>query len=308
MLAVEVVWPSFFLSVTTLELSSSKKKRSGCSVSRTSSSKVPSAASSSYPSYSSCLIRSSNSRLAASLSLSPRPLSFSLKKILLRPERSLMSTRRRFPTNSGYVLVSGGLFEHGADMDAPFVREGAAAYERRIVAKSQVRQLGHKTGGGGKVRKALGADGCMAQLQLQHRNDRAKVGVAAAFAVSVDRALHMGRPLLDGSDRVRHAQVAIVVGVDPDHAVQAPTHFSKNLHQARGDRPSVGVAQNDRIRAGGLRRFDGAQSKGGIRDVAVEEMLGVVDHFFAVLLQIRHGFGNQRQVFLLGNAQGAAGM
>src|ERR1017187_2462759 len=54
----------------------------GFRASRTSSSKVPSAASSSQPSYSICLMRSSNSRRASSSSRPASPCCFSLYKML----------------------------------------------------------------------------------------------------------------------------------------------------------------------------------------------------------------------------------
>jgi hypothetical protein len=37
-------------------------------------------------------------------------------------------------------------------------------------------------------------------------------------------------------------------------------------------------------------------------------MLGVVDHLFAVALEIRNGLGNEGEVLYLGDAQGALGM
>ena len=49
-----------------------------------------------------------------------------------------------------------------------------------------------------------------------------------------------------------------------------------------------------------LRGFQRAQRVVRIGQVAVEEVLGVVDHFLAVLLEIRHRFRNQLQVFGFG--------
>ena len=63
--------------------------------------------------------------------------------MLPRPERSLSSTRWRLPTVFGLdVLISGGVLQHGADVDAAFVREGAVADEGLIVAQRQIGQLG----------------------------------------------------------------------------------------------------------------------------------------------------------------------
>ena len=58
------------------------------------------------------------------------------------------------------------------------------------------------------------------------------------------------------------------------------------------------VSQRHRISAPGfLRGFERAQREVGIGVVAVEEMLGVVDHFAAVVFQILHGFRDQLEIF-----------
>ncbi len=58
--------------------------------------------------------------------------------------------------------------------------------------------------------------------------------------------------------------------------------FADDAFHFPGQRTAVGVAQHDHFRAaanGGLQGFDGV---GGIRFVAVEEMLGIVNHALAV--------------------------
>ena len=63
--------------------------------------------------------------------------------MLPRPERSLTRTRWRLPTASGRdVLVGGGILQHGADVHAALVREGALAHEGLVVAQRQIGQLG----------------------------------------------------------------------------------------------------------------------------------------------------------------------
>ena len=53
---------------------------------------------------------------------------------------------------------------------------------------------------------------------------------------------------------------------------------------------------------GGLQ---GLQGVIGVGDVAIEEMLGVVDDFLAVVLDVAHGFGDEDEVFVVGDAEGA---
>ena len=62
--------------------------------------------------------------------------------------------------------------------------------------------------------------------------------------------------------------------------------------------PAVRVARHQRVRAGFRRRRQRFHRVVRIVQIAVEEMLGVVDHFLAVLLQVAHGIGDHRQVFL----------
>ena len=45
------------------------------------------------------------------------------------------------------------------------------------------------------------------------------------------------------------------------------------------------------------RSFECLEGVRGVGRIAVEEMLGVVDHFLAVVLEILHGLGNQLEVF-----------
>ena len=58
----------------------------------------------------------------------------------------------------------------------------------------------------------------MAELELEVGDDRDEVGVAAALAVAVDRALDQRGALGDGGERVGHAALGVVVAVDAERA------------------------------------------------------------------------------------------
>src|SRR5205823_2046547 len=59
-----------------------------------------------------------------------------------------------------------------------------------------------------------GRQAVVAALQLQHRDHRDEVRVAAPLAEAVDRALDLDAPVVDRFDRVGDRQLAVVVAVD----------------------------------------------------------------------------------------------
>ena len=197
------------------------------------------------------------------------------------------------------VLVGGRILQHRAHVHAAFVREGAVADERLIVAHRQIGQLGDEARDGGQGLQLLAADGGVAQLQLQIGDDGHDVGVAAALAVAVHAALHVGAAGFHRGDGIGHGDVAIVMRVDADDAVEALANFRNHFDDAMRQIAAVGVAQAQHVGAGLLRGFERAHGEIGIGVVAVEEMLGVVDHFAAVVLEILYGFADQQQILLL---------
>ena len=53
-------------------------------------------------------------------------------------------------------------------------------------------------------------------LQLQRRDDRDQIGIAAALAEAVERALDLARAGAHGGERIGHRLLGIVVRVDAD--------------------------------------------------------------------------------------------
>ena len=193
-------------------------------------------------------------------------------------------------------------------MHAALVGEGAAADVGLVVAQGQVGQFGDKPGDARQAGKLLGAHRSVPHLEFEVGDDRAEVGVAGPFPVAVHAALDMGSALLDGSERVGDGEVGVVVSVDADDAAEPADHLARERGDFRGDGAAIGVAQAENIRAGVLRGFERAQGEVGIRLVAVEEVLRVVDDFLAVLPDVGHGFRDDRQVLFLGDAEGALGV
>src|SRR5665213_2890378 len=70
-----------------------------------------------------------------------------------------------------------------------------------------------------------------------------------------------------------------------------------NLGNLVGHGPAIRIAQRDGVGAGFVRGLQSAKGEVAAVFVAVEKMFGVVDHFFAVRLEVAHGIRDQLQVF-----------
>ena len=151
------------------------------------------------------------------------------------------------------VLVGGGVLEDGADVDAALVGEGAFADEGLVVAQRKVGQLGDEAADAGETGEFLGADGGVVEFEFEVGDDAGEVGVAAALAVAVHAALDMGGAGFDGGQGVGDGEIAIVVGVDADDAIETAADFGDDFDEARGDGAAVGIAEAEDIGAG----FDG---------------------------------------------------
>ena len=126
-------------------------------------------------------------------------------------------------------------------------------------------------------RRALLADaGREAHLQHQGRDQRDQIGIAAALAQAVQRALHLARAGAHGGERIRHRVLGIVMGMDAEPAAgNVLDDLADDALDLVRQRAAIGVAEHDPARAGALRRLHAVQRIGRVGLVAVEEMLGV---------------------------------
>ena len=153
-------------------------------------------------------------------------------------------------------------------------------------------------------------DEFQAHLRLQTGDDGGEVAVAGAFAVTVDRPLHLHRSGADGGQRVGHAQAAIVVRVDAERQsiksllgerVTSGGERNKNL---LGHAPAVGVAEHEDFCPAFPCGAQGIQRVDGVGLVPVEEMFGVVDDLAAVAaLRCSDGVRDHLDVFLQSDVQ-----
>ena len=96
-----------------------------------------------------------------------------------------------------------------------------AAHVGRVRLGHHVGDLAHVVRYLRQARQLLVAHAVDAHLQLEVGDDADEVGVAAALAVAVDRALHLRRPGLDRGQGIGHRQARVIVGVDAHRGAQA---------------------------------------------------------------------------------------
>jgi len=210
-----------------------------------------------------------------------------------------------FVTDQGGVDVLEGLRRllHGGDVQPTLVGEGGPADVRRMRPHREVDDVGDEVGRLGEPRELLGRDDGEAHLQLQGRDDRDEVGVAAALAVSVERALDVPGAGLDGGETRGDGAVAVVVGVHADGDGDARDDVAHGVVHERGQRRPVGIAQTDDVRAGLGGGADAAQGVRGVVAVGVEEVLGVVDDALALRDEEAHRLVDHAQVLVAAHAQ-----
>ena len=122
------------------------------------------------------------------------------------------------------------------------------------------------------------------RLELERRNDRDEIGVAAALAEPVQRALDLACAGAHRGERIRDRLLGVVVGVDADMVARDVLDDLADdlLHLVR-QRAAVGVAQHHPARAFVVGGLGAGEREVRIGLVAVEEVLAVEQHLEALL-------------------------
>ena len=177
------------------------------------------------------------------------------------------------------VLERPGVGLDAGDVHPALVGERIAAHVRLVGVRGHVQELVDEVRRLGQEPQALGAHDLVAQLQLEGREDRGQVRVAAALADAVHRALDHARARLDGGERVRDAALGVVVRVDPH--LDLVLKLAHRRLGGRGDlgrqARAVGVAQGDVLGPGGGRGAQALERVARVVAPGVEEVFGVVD-------------------------------
>ena len=209
----------------------------------------------------------------------------------------------------GDVLIGDRVALHRAHMHAALVGKGRVAHVGLVAVVRQVGQFIHQSGGAVELVDALSDLALESHLEDERRDDGGQVGVAAPFAVAVDRALHVGGAELHAHQGVGHRSLGIVVRVDADARRAAglvqeladPRHDLRDLVRQGA---AVGVAEHERFRAAGHGPGQGGQAVLAVVFEPVEKVLGIVDEVLDPRPQVGERVLDDQQVVLQLDAQG----
>ena len=143
-------------------------------------------------------------------------------------------------------------------------------------------------------------------LQEQRRDQAGEVGIAAAFAKPVQRALDLARARGDGGERIGDAKPRVVMGVDADMVAR----HARRDHGAGGglnvgrQGAAIGVAEDN---PAGARVIGRLAAGGGVIRVglpAVEEMFGIEKRLAPLRDDMGDGGGDVVEVFVERDAEG----
>ena len=141
-------------------------------------------------------------------------------------------------------------------------------------------------------------------LQPQRRDQRTQIGVAAALAEPVQRALDLPRAGAHRGQRIGDRLLGIVMGVDADViAGNMFCHLADDGLDLVRHGAAIGVAQHHPARAGIVGRLGAGQREFRIFLVAVEEMLAVEHHLAARGLRGLHAVADRGEIFLVGGLE-----
>ena len=154
------------------------------------------------------------------------------------------------------MLVGARVLQHRRGVDAGLGGEGAGPDEGRVAVRRAVEDL--VEGARGLRQRAEGLVGdagleavAVAVLQLERADEGDEVGIAAALAEAVERALDLARAGLDGGEGIGDGAAAIVMGVDAETVARhVPRDLGDDALDLVRQRAAVGVAQHDPARAG----------------------------------------------------------
>ena len=181
---------------------------------------------------------------------------------------------------------------------AAFVSERGDADPRLARVGLEVRDLIHEMRQLAQFRQRRFRHRAAAHFQSERGNDADQIAIAGAFAVAIDRALHLRCADVHRGDGIGDAEAAIVVRVNADARGQFGFGNCGDAADLRRQTTAVGIAQHDAFGAGlvGERVFRFVL-------VTVKGMFRVVNHRLAMAFEKFHGVRDHREVFVRRGAE-----
>ena len=207
------------------------------------------------------------------------------------------------------MLIRFRLLHQRGGMDSCLSRKRALAHIRRMPVRRTVQHLiqhpacmrqGTQPLGRDLRRKPLGEFG----FEQERRDHRREVGIPAALADAVERALDLTAPAAHRHQRVGDRVLGIVVGMNAQMAARHDGRdIGDNPLDLMGQRPAVGIAQHNPACASVIGRFGHGQRIGSVGLVAVEKVLAVHHRFAATSHDGPHRLIDALEVFLVGDPE-----
>ena len=157
----------------------------------------------------------------------------------------------------------------------------------------------------GQVLQAVAADpGLESHFENEGGQDRNQIGVAAALAKPVQRALNLANPGAHRGQRIRDRVFGVVVAMDAElFAGDLLHHLADDLLDFMGQRSAIGVAEHDPARPRFVSRDDASERVFRIVLIAVEEMFGVEQNFRNGLRGMGDAVADHGEVFVAADAE-----
>src|SRR6266850_606110 len=119
----------------------------------------------------------------------------------------------------------------------------------------------------------------MPELELEHRNHRTEIRVAAPFTVAVDRSLHLSRAALDSRYRVGYRKLRVVMSVNAQRNGYAAFDQCEYFGEPGSQSAAICIAENYPVGACSLGCQQRLERIVRICGEAIEEMFGVINYF-----------------------------
>src|SRR5271156_5098205 len=201
------------------------------------------------------------------------------------------------------MFVSRRVALNSRDVQSALMRERAAANIRLARERRDVGELVHQRRDLAHRLELRGRHAMVPELELQIRDDRNQVCVAASLAEAVYGALHLHGARAHSRESVGDRDFRVVVAMNSNRAIHRRARRRNRRFDFMRQASAVGVAQRDQRHSGVIDRLETGERVFGIVKIAVEEMLGVENRFVEILFQKSDRVVDDFEIFVERNSE-----